>query len=371
MKWHRQEYIDLMTFGSLNRPMFSELFGPLVGLEQEWLNQGALENEINLTAFDFDYVNVVDCGADTMVRSGITPKIIDETNEYIIQIDNYGRKTKLCKGRSTIPLPMEYPVKNMDDWLKIKHWFEFTDYRIDLTKIEYSKIAQKNGALVRAVIPGGFDLPRQLMGDEQACYCYYDQPELMQDILNTIGETALKVLDIVSDKIKIDNLSVHEDMAGKTGPLIGPNLITEFIKPNYRKVWDMLSSKGTKLFSQDSDGNMNAVIDAFLDGGVNIMFPAEPASGMDIVKLRKKYGNKLAFKGGIDKHVLRRDKEDIRKELEYKLQPLMQKGGVVFGLDHRIPNGTPLENYRYYVDTAREILGMPPRSLGVWNRMAF
>lgn len=52
---------------------------------------------------------------------------------------------------------------------------------------------------------------------------------------------------------------------------------------------------------------------------------------------------------------------------------MVTSGGIAFGLDHRIPNGTPLENYRYYVDTAREILQLPPRdpSLGGWGRMAF
>ena len=64
---------------------------------------------------------------------------------------------------------------------------------------------------------------------------------------------------------------------------------------------------------------------------------------MDIVALRKKYGRRLAMKGGIDKHVLRQDKSAIRAELEYKLQPLMREGGMVFGLDHRIVNGTPIE----------------------------
>lgn len=51
----------------------------------------------------------------------------------------------------------------------------------------------------------------------------------------------------------------------------------------------------------------------------------------------------------------------------------MQKGGTVFGLDHRIPNGTPLENYRYYVETGREILNLPPLdpSKTGWQRMAF
>ena len=48
-------------------------------------------------------------------------------------------------------------------------------------------------------------------------------------------------------------------------------------------------------------------------------------------------------------------------------------GGIVFGLDHRIPNGTPLENYIHYVDRAREILGMPDfrTSEMTWGRMAF
>ncbi len=372
MRWHREEYIELMTFGNTDRPMFVELFGLLVGLENEWRSQGASDDEIALAAFDFDYVDQVGCGGNTGQLGGFTPRVLENTPEYIIKTDYLGRKTKLYKKSATIALPLDYPVKDMDSWLKIKSWFEFKEERIDWDQVEASKKAQAKGALVVASMPGGFDLPRQLMGEEGVCYCYYDQPELMHDILNTISDTAFKVLDRISDKLVIDNLTVHEDMAGKSGPLIGPCQIEEYIKPYYRKIWEMLSSKGTKLFSQDSDGNMNPVIHSFLECGVNIMFPLEPAAGMDMVELRKKYGTKLAFKGGIDKHVLRMDKEAIRKELEYKLQPLMQQGGIAFGLDHRIPNGTPIENYRYYVDTAREILGLPARSKkGCWKPMAF
>ena len=36
-----------MTFGHAPRPMFTELFGPLVGLDAEWRAQGAAEAEIN------------------------------------------------------------------------------------------------------------------------------------------------------------------------------------------------------------------------------------------------------------------------------------------------------------------------------------
>jgi hypothetical protein len=371
MKWHREEYIELMTFGGIERQMFVELFGPLVGLDQEWRNQGATQEELDLTGFDFDYVPVVGCGGNTGVFGGCKPRILKETAEHILKTDEFGRRTKLCKGRATVALPMEYPVQDMDSWLKIKPWFEFREERLNRDAVEYARKVQAKGELVLADIPGGFDLPRQLLGEEGVCYCYYDQPELMADILETAGDTAYKVLDRISEVLAIDCLTVHEDMAGKSGPLIGPNLVAEYIKPYYRRIWDMLSAKGTRLFSQDSDGNMSPVIEAFLDCGLNIMYPAEPAAGMDIVELRRKYGKRLAFKGGIDKHVLRQGREAIRKELEYKLQPLMQEGGTVFGLDHRIPNGTPLEDYRYYVDTAREILGLPPVRGKGWLRQAF
>ena len=123
----------------------------------------------------------------------------------------------------------------------------------------------------------------------------------------------------------------------------------------------------------DSDGNVNPILDILIECGLNSMHPFEPASGMDIVQVRKKYGKQLVIRGGIDKHVLRKDKEAIRRELEYKMQPMMQEGGIVFGLDHRIPNGTPLENYKYYVETGREILGLQARDGDArgWGRMAF
>lgn len=372
MRWTREQYIDLMTGNKPERQMFTELFGLLIGLDEEWEKQGAAKNELNLTDFCFDYVPNMQIG-NTGVINKFKEVILSEDENHYIRKDYLGRTVKLDKKTATIPLPQDYPVNNMDSWLKIKHMFEFDECRINTNQIEQAKIFQKQGGLIRASIPGGFDIPRELMGEEVACLCYYEQPELMWDIIETLTDTSFKVLERISRELVIDNLTVHEDMAGKHAPLIGPNQVTEFVKPLYRKVWDMLSSRGTKLFSQDSDGNMNSVIDAFVDCGVNIFYPAEPAANMDIVELRKKYGKKIAFKGGIDKHILRSTKEEIHKELLYKMQPLMQDGGVIFALDHRIPNGTPLENYRYYVKTAREILDLPTidKDEKSWQRMAF
>lgn len=362
-----------MLGNDVDRQMFVELFGPLIGLKEEWIAQGVTQEEMDMVAFDWDYVPFTACGANALIYGQLAqPRIIEETEDYAISIDQLGRTNKLAKKSATLSIPVTYPVENMDDWRKIKHVFEFHPNRVNINAIEKANQLRKQNYLVTADIFGAFNVIRMLMGEENCCLAFYTQPELVRDILSTVTETTLSVFEQTLDMIKVDQIQVHEDMAGKSGPMVGPKQILEFFKPYYSKVWDLFSSKGTKIMQVDSDGNIYAIIDALLYCGVNSIYPMEPAAGMDIVELRKKYGKKLMMAGGIDKHVLRETKEDIRKELEYKLQPIMQQGGMIFGLDHRIPNGTPIENYRYYVDTGREILGIPPRNgQKGWNRMAF
>lgn len=93
------------------------------------------------------------------------------------------------------------------------------------------------------------------------------------------------------------------------------------------------------------------------------MHPFEPAAGMDIIKVREQYGQRLAMYGGLDKFVLSKNKEDIIRELEYKIPPMVKVGGCVFGLDHRIPETTPLENYRFYIQKVWEIIKREERTL--------
>ena len=371
MIWDRERYIAHSLGQYTGREMFVELFGPLMALEAEWQAQGASANEIAMTAFDFDYVLKSHlpgvCGAVT----GIKPYIITDTPEETVSIDSMGRRVRLCKQSATIPLPLEYPVSCMDDWLRIKKWYEFSEDRIDSDALEHIKKQHDSGYLTIQSIPGGFDEPRELMGEENLCIACYEEPELIHDMLETISSTSTKVMERIGDVVPIDVLSIHEDMAGKSGPLFGPKQVYEFMQPYYKKLWDCARSFGAQIFSQDSDGNMEPVTDAMLDCGVNCMYPCEPAAGMDMVKLRRKYGNRLCIKGGIDKFALRKGKEAIDRELEYKICADTLGGGVIFGLDHRIPNGVSIENYRYYVNRARELLGIEPISGEGWQRMAF
>jgi uroporphyrinogen-III decarboxylase len=362
----REEYLDHMTFRRRERPLFTEIFGPLVGLKEEWLKQGATPEELDLSAFRYRSPATGAIPVNIGQMGGLCePRILDETDDYVLSRDSLGRTLRLYKGVATIPLPESgHPVKTMDDWRRLRHLFEFSPARLAGDWEATARAHLAAGRATVAGIPGGFDLPRQLMGEERACLAYYEQPELMHDILSTLAETAFRVLEVVSRTVAVDILSVHEDMAGKSGPLAGPRQVEAFIKPYYRRLWDLLAERGTRLFDQDSDGDMNAVIPAFLDAGVNCMHPMEPAANMDIVQVRQHYGTRLAFYGGIDKHVLRRSQAEIVAELEYKIPPMLATGGCVLGLDHRIPNGTPLANYRFYIAKVWEMLDREARAPG-------
>ncbi|MBQ8952647.1 MAG: hypothetical protein IJ048_00900, partial [Clostridia bacterium] len=150
MIWNREEYIAHMTFQDTGRELFTELFGPLAQLEAEWRAAGVAEDEIDLSAFGWDSVKYVWAGCNTGAVTGIAPRVISDTPEEQILIDSMGRKSRLCKRSATIPLPLEYPVETMEDWQRIRHWYEFDESRVDVERLKRARELQKQGYLVLA-----------------------------------------------------------------------------------------------------------------------------------------------------------------------------------------------------------------------------
>ena len=351
----REEYIAHMTFETNERPLFTEIFGPLQGLREEWAAQEATPEELDFTAFRYRAPLYFRVPVNAGWIGGAEEVILEETDEIVVARDRMGRRVRLSKNASTLALPMDYPVRTMDDWLRVKPHYQFCGERFSDGWAEAARSRLKEGWTTVVGIPGGFDEPRQLLGEENLCMAFYTEPEMIHDMLKTMAETALKVFERVTALVTVDQLNIHEDMAGKNGPLIGPKQVREFMTPYYRKVWDFLRERGTRLFFQDSDGDMTSVIPALLETGLNLLSPMEPVGDNDIVKLRAEYGRRLAFIGGIDKYALLEGPEAINRELAYKVPPMIQTGGCVLAIDHRIPNGVSIENYRYYVRKMWEI----------------
>ena len=247
----REEYLDYMTFQGMMPPLITEIFGPLPGLKEEWAAQGATPEELDFSAFRYRCAVNAFVAANTGWLGDFKEEVLEETEEYVIARDRMGRRVKLCKEAASLPLPLEYPVKNMDDWRRLKPHYAFSEERFGRDWERRAHEHREAGRVVTVAIPGGFAEPRRLMGDAEVCVAYYEQPELIHDMLRTIGGMACQVLDRVSAAVQVDQLAVMEDMAGKSGPLAGPKQVVEFIAPYYRRVWDMLRERGARLFDQD------------------------------------------------------------------------------------------------------------------------
>lgn len=356
MTGRREEYLDALTFQGPPRVFFREIFGPLVGLKEEWAAQGATAVELDLSAFRYREALLWDCGAKTGWVGPDQSRLIEETDEHILFYDERGIRSRLVKRSATIALPLEWPVRSMDDWLRIKPHYRWSADRVPAGIAGEIRERKAAGYVVTASIPGAFDEVRVLLGDEEAAVVGYTQPELVADILETIGETAARVLEQATRDQGIDALLVHEDMAGKSGPLWGPSQVDALMRPYYRRVWEVARGRGARLFLIDSDGDCNAILPNLIEAGINFFHPCEANAHMDIVAIRERFGSRLALEGGLDKFALLRGRAAIEADLERKIPPMVRSGGCVLALDHRIPNGVPLASYRFYVNKAWEIL---------------
>ena len=101
----RDEYLDYMTFQSNERPLFTEIFGPIIGLKEEWEEQGATLEELDFSAFKYRCEARGRVPVNTGILGGYAPQPIEETDEFLLYRDQLGRTMKLAKGRATLPLP--------------------------------------------------------------------------------------------------------------------------------------------------------------------------------------------------------------------------------------------------------------------------
>jgi uroporphyrinogen decarboxylase len=125
---------------------------------------------------------------------------------------------------------------------------------------------------------------------------------------------------------------------------------------NYKKVTSFFRKNGINNIMVDTDGNFEVLIPLLIEGGINGFWPLEVSAGMDAIKIRKEYGNKLFLIGNIDKRALVFGKNAIEKEVNSKVPILKELGGYIPSLDHLVPPEIPYENFKHYVKILKQYL---------------
>jgi hypothetical protein len=285
--------------------------------------------------------------------------VLREDEKYIEYFDTDGVRKREYKNKSSMPMFLEYPVKNRNDWERVKEErfnFNSLDERFMGNKEDFIK-KSKNRKKPLGILdePAGFfGSLRWLIGEDSLFLLYHDDPGFIKDILGYLCDFWIAASENLSFETEFDIGVFWEDMSGRQGSLIGPDTFKEFMAPCYRKLISYLKSRGIKYFNVDTDGNLDGLIPLFLEAGVNSMYPFEQQAGNDLVNIRKKYPE-LRIMGGINKRALAGNKNSIDKELE-KIPFLIKKGGYIPYVDHLVPPDVSWDNFKYYRERLNEII---------------
>ena len=347
-------------------PIFKAEFGYYV--LDRWIREGYLKPYSEVQDYDaylreiFDYDVPARCrlGGLGWCEAAFVPafetKILEDRGEYEVVQDYAGRSVLYFKGRRNgfMPEYLDHPVKDRKTWEENVRWRLAPDAPGRLENEHksalWAKQARENGDIVIQGLIGGNMYLRSLMGPEDLLYAFYDMPELIHACMETWLELSEAVTAEHQKEVDFDELFLAEDICYNGGCLISPEMMREFLFPYYEQLISDVRRRnhGRKMHIQiDTDGNPDGVIDLYRSIGMDYMSPFEAAAGSDVVKIAQKYPD-LRISGGIDKRMIARGGDDIRRHLDAIMPAMRKRGGYIPTCDHGVPEETTFENYMLY-----------------------
>lgn len=358
-RWRRT-----VAFEPLDRPVRFEAMGFWKETLARWQKEGLPPGSgLEVTAFLYFQMDLLaPVGLGTHEDPGFWPpmgqEVVEETERYRIRRNPSGGTWKEFKdGASSRPEFLTFPVKTMDDFVKLKPRLSPADEGRYQMWQAFMQMSQGLKVPLQVIFCGLFGFARHLLGFERLMESYYDQPELIHAFGEQWVELCTGALERVAKRAPIQAVAFWEDMAYRNGSLISPKSFREFMTPYYRRVTAKARELGAFMLWVDSDGYVGQLVPLFLEVGINVLYPFEVQAGNDIMEYRKQYGKQLTIIGGIDKRALFGTQDEIEAELTKKVPPMLASGGYVPSLDHVVPPEVSLENFRYYLKRVREMGG--------------
>jgi len=332
-------------------------WGPWDDTLRRWKAEGMKRDSDWHDLFGFDpYLRGVP------VNSGLCPgfkeKVLADEGETVIVRDRQGTVKRDRKDGGSIPMFLEYPVKDRQAWEAYK-WRLDPDApgRFPRDWDQQAKaLRDSDAATCFGMYPYGFfGGPRTMMGAVECLTAMALDPELIEDINRTLADLWFKLLSRVLEETRLDAIYFWEDMAGKQGSLISPAMFHRFMTPHYQRLTDLARRHGVRLISVDSDGNMRGLTPLFIEAGVPAIYPYEVQAGNDIPGLLAENPGLYAM-GGMDKRAMAADRAAMDAEMD-RVRAMLPLGRYLPFPDHLIPPDVSWENYQYFVWRWKEMVG--------------
>ena len=196
-----------------------------------------------------------------------------------------------------------------------------------------------------------------LVGMEALMAYFITEPGFVREVLHRIMDFQLGIAQHYLG-LGVEFVSLGDDLGTQQGPLLSPEIVSTFLLPEYRRLFSLYKGHNV-LISFHCCGNLDAVVDMFLDLGVDVLNPVQVTAN-DLDRVRGVTQGRMALSGAVSTAtIMAGPPEQIVAEVRERLRQLGRLGGYFCGPDKGLP--FPREHIDALWATVEKFGGYPLR----------
>ena len=349
-----------------------------VSTVDRWHREGAPTNLSLAEYFGYDMVMF---GGDVSPRFPV--RMLTEDEESVIETTPYGGLRRNRKDYASAPEWLEFPCDSRRDWERIKKRLAPSPDRIDWKgdqpivglshderedslqvrgRAEWRvglagcKRAREAGKFICYTAPIGFGhIHQAYVGTERLLIAVATEPEWVIDMYETNADLVIANYEMmVAGGFEFDGVFLACDLGFRSGTFFSPRHFEEQLHPTFERLFGYFRSKELPVILH-SDGRILEFVPYFIEEGLTCLQPLEAKAGMDLVQLKREYGDRLGFMGGIDVRAMADPNPSvIEEEIKTKIPLAKKGGGYIYHSDHSVPNNVSFARYCRVLELVRE-----------------
>lgn len=218
--------------------------------------------------------------------------------------------------------------------------------------VQYIKDAGKMSAAWSRSL---YELSWYLRGREKILYDYYDNPRLVDGLVEKIAEFVER-LTLKNIESGVDILCFYDDLGSQSSMVISPQVFRRFYKPHYKRIWGAVKSRyPDKYIFLHACGNIAEIIPDLIECGLDILNPIQPEA-MDVSATAREYAKDLTLWGtvSVQRTLNRGTREEIFREVRERVDTAGAAGALVLGPANTLGKDIPMQNIGHFVDACRQ-----------------
>ena len=320
-----------------------------VNTEKRWYAEGLPEEDPVDVGLGID--PYVEFRPDITCR--IPEEIIEETEQHIIKNNANGILIKTMKNTGSPPVRISGMLNSRAEWEEKKALLDFSSDRVDWDKTfsEYAD-ARMREAFVHFNMKFGYERWGEFLGLDNYLIALIDDPDWVVEMHKHDFQFYMDAFEEMTSRgMQFDGARVSDDMGYRSGLIFSPEMYSELFKPKLKELCGFFRARG--IFTVlHSCGNVTALVPDIIATGFDCLNPLEVKAGMNLLQLKKEYGQVLCLMGGIDVRAMSADETVIENEIAEKLSAAKRNGGYIFHSDNSVPDNVSLKQYRRIIELA-------------------